>query len=96
MSNLDDTQFCAQCEKLAQELERWKEGFRLNSEESDRRYERAERAEKQARELATAMNNIIWAVNVALSREGSSEGKVRIGGIAQEALANFEAKEGEK
>lgn len=40
---------------LQEEVDRWKEGFRLNSEESDRRYERAERAEKQARELAEAI-----------------------------------------
>lgn len=36
-----------------------------------------------------ALRKVIWSVNVAMEREGSSEAKVRIGGIAQDALSKY-------
>lgn len=53
---------------------------------------RLRQLEAQNRRYQTALNNIIWAVNVAIAREGSSEGKVRIGGIAQSALREEDGK----
>jgi len=48
---------------------------------------RVDDLESRLSKAVEALEKVIWAVNVAMEREGSSESKVRIGGIVQEALA---------
>lgn len=74
---------------LSIDRDAWKQKYEEATKEKTQFCVNCETYARKAEALAVSMNNIIWMIDVAIQREGSSEGKVRIKESAETALAEY-------